>query len=65
LMLENPTGIVDGLRAVMRALNVGRGVIAIEDNKPDAIRSMRAAAFSIAFPPRLFRPSYDKPPLLL
>ncbi len=44
LMLENPTGIVDGLRAVMRALNVGRGVIAIEDNKPDAIRSMRAAA---------------------
>ena len=41
LMLENPTRVVDGLRAVMRALNVSRGVIAIEDNKPDAIEVMR------------------------
>ena len=44
LMLENSERIVDGLRAAMRALNVERGVIAIEDNKPDAIAAMRRAA---------------------
>lgn len=44
LMLENSGRIVDGLRAAMRALGVKRGVIAIEDNKPDAIEAMRAAA---------------------
>ena len=37
LMLEHSTRIVDGLRAVMRALNVNKGVIGIEDNKPEAI----------------------------
>ena len=44
LMVENPGRIVDGLRAVMRALNVTRGVICIEDNKPDAIESIKRAA---------------------
>lgn len=44
LMVERPQPIVDGLRAVMRALNVRRGVIAIEDNKPEAIEAMRKAA---------------------
>ena len=44
LMLENSVKIVNGLRAVMRALNVKKGVICIEDNKPDAIQAMRAAA---------------------
>ena len=44
LMIEEPQRIVDGLRAVMRALDVKRGVIAIEDNKPDAIDSMKRAA---------------------
>lgn len=44
LMLENSVRIVDGLRAVMRALNVPRGIIAIEDNKPDAIEAMEKAA---------------------
>ena len=44
LMLENSGRIVDGLRAAMRALDVRRGVIAIEDNKPDAIEAMRKAA---------------------
>ena len=41
LMLENSYRVVDGLRAVMRALGVEHGVIAIEDNKPDAIETMR------------------------
>lgn len=44
LMVENGVRIVDGLRAVMRALNVDRGVIAIEDNKPEAIAAMQKAA---------------------
>ena len=44
LMVETPGRVVDGLRAMMRALNVKRGVIAIEDNKPEAIEAMRKAA---------------------
>ena len=44
LMLEKSGRIVDGLRAAMRALNVKKGVIAIEDNKPEAIEAMRQAA---------------------
>ena len=44
LMIEESGRIVDGLRAVMRALGVKRGVIGIEDNKPDAIAAMQRAA---------------------
>ena len=44
LMLENSVRIVDGLRAVMRAMNVKKGIIAIEDNKPDAIHAMQQAS---------------------
>ena len=44
LMLEDGARVVDGLRAAMRALNAKRGVIAVEDNKPDAIEAMRGAA---------------------
>ena len=43
LMLENSTRIVDGLRAVMRAVGCPQGVIGIEDNKPDAIEAMEKA----------------------
>ena len=43
LMLENPVRVLDGLRAAMRAINVKEGIIAIEDNKPDAIEAMRKA----------------------
>lgn len=45
LMLEEPIRIVDGLRAVMRALNVKQGIIAIEDNKMDAIEMVSKAAY--------------------
>lgn len=44
LMIEDGGRVVDGLRAVMRALDVKRGLIAIEDNKSDAIEAMRRAA---------------------
>ncbi|MDO4571825.1 MAG: electron transport complex subunit RsxC [Clostridia bacterium] len=44
LMLETPERVVDGLRLILRATGVRRGVVAIEANKPDALESMRRAA---------------------
>lgn len=44
LMIESPERVVDGLRAAMRAMDVKRGIIAIEDNKPEAIVAIRKAA---------------------
>lgn len=44
LMIESPEDIIDGLRAMMKAKNVAKGIIGIEDNKPDAIKSMKKAA---------------------
>lgn len=44
LMLENPDDIIYGLLAMMKAVNVENGFIGIEDNKPDAIESMKKAA---------------------
>ncbi len=44
LMLESPERIIDGLRLILRATGVRRGVIAIESNKPDAIKAMQKAA---------------------
>lgn len=44
LMLENPGDIVYGLKAMMKVLNVQKAYIGIEDNKPDAIESMKQAA---------------------
>lgn len=43
LMLETPERIVSGLKLILKATGVSRGVIAIETNKPDAIESMQAA----------------------
>lgn len=44
LMLEEPERIVNGTRAIMRAMNVKTSVIAIEDNKMDAVKTMTDAA---------------------
>ena len=44
LMLESPENVVDGLRALMKALNVEKGYIGIENNKPDCIEVMTKAA---------------------
>ncbi|MHC1786248.1 MAG: electron transport complex subunit RsxC [Christensenellales bacterium] len=43
LMVESPERVVNGLRAAMRAMGVKRGLIAIEDNKPEAIDAIRQA----------------------
>ncbi len=44
LMLENPGEIIYGLKAMMKVLDVKKGFIGIENNKPDAIETMKNAA---------------------
>lgn len=44
LMREDAGRVVDGLRAAMRAMDVKRGVIAVENNKPEAISAVQKAA---------------------
>lgn len=44
LMLEESQDVVDGLRIIMKILNVSKGYIGIEDNKPDAIAKMKEVA---------------------
>jgi electron transport complex protein RnfC len=44
LMLEKSKEIVDGLKILMRILNVSKGYIGIESNKPDAIEAMTKAS---------------------
>ena len=43
LMVEESAKVVDGLRALMKALKVTSGYVAIEDNKPDAIAKVKEA----------------------
>ena len=43
MMLEHSARIVEGLKVILRATGVRRGVIAIETNKPDAIKTMQEA----------------------
>lgn len=44
LMVENPEDVVFGLKVIMKALNVKKGYIGIEVNKPDAIEAVSNAA---------------------
>jgi len=44
LMVENPEDVVFGIRVIMKALNVKKGYIGIEVNKPDAIEAITNAA---------------------
>lgn len=43
LLLEHPEDVVLGLKAIMKAVNVNRGIIAIEDNKIDALEGINRA----------------------
>ncbi len=43
LMVEEPEKVVFGFRALMKASSVERGIVCIEDNKPEAIEAMRGA----------------------
>ena len=42
VMLEFPDEVIFGLRAVVKAVGAEKGIICIEDNKPDAIELMEA-----------------------
>jgi electron transport complex protein RnfC len=44
LMRERAADIVDGIRVMLRILGTQRCLVGIEDNKPEAIAAMRAAA---------------------
>jgi len=44
LMLEKPDEIIIGIRIMMKALEVNKAIIGIENNKPDAIKVMIKAA---------------------
>lgn len=44
LMLESPERVVEGLRIIMKILDVKEGFIAIETNKPDAIEAIKNAS---------------------
>lgn len=41
LMLEMPGDVIDGARAIMKALGISRAYIGIEDNKKDVINGLR------------------------
>lgn len=42
-MVEKPDDVVLGLRLLMKAVGVERGVIGVEENKPDAIAALQSA----------------------
>jgi electron transport complex protein RnfC len=44
LMLERPDDVVFGLEVILKATAVNKGIIAIEDNKPDAAAAVKKAA---------------------
>ena len=44
LMVENAAQIVDGVLLAMKATGVSKAYIGIEDNKPDAVAALKAAA---------------------
>jgi len=41
LMIERPQDLIDGFKLIMKALNVQKGAIAIEDNKNDAFELLK------------------------
>jgi electron transport complex protein RnfC len=60
LMLENPAEIVEGTALIARALGVKNVVIAVEDNKPDAIRKMAETAKPAGFTVRKLKTKYPQ-----
>ena len=49
LMLEQPEGIVAGLKIIMKTLGVTKGYIGIENNKPNAIEAMKKAVSTMKY----------------
>ena len=60
LMLEQPAEIVEGVAIMSRLLGVKNVLIAIEDNKPDAVKTMSSAAASSGFKARKLKTRYPQ-----
>ena len=63
MMVENAGQIIDGIRFAMKATGVSCAKVGIEDNKPDAIEAMKAAAtegIEIVALPAKYPQGYEK-----
>jgi electron transport complex protein RnfC len=60
LMLEQPAEIVEGTAIMAGALGVKNVIVVIEDNKPDAVKAMTAAAASTGFKVRKLKTKYPQ-----
>uniref|UniRef100_A0A7C4GJK4 Ion-translocating oxidoreductase complex subunit C n=1 Tax=candidate division WOR-3 bacterium TaxID=2052148 RepID=A0A7C4GJK4_UNCW3 len=60
IMLESPAGIIEGIRYMAMVLNTTNVIIAIEDNKPDAIQAMTRAAEGTGFAVRRLKTKYPQ-----
>ena len=63
LMVENAEQVIDGIRFAMKATGVSCAKVGIEDNKPDAIEAMKAAAtegIEIVALPAKYPQGYEK-----
>ncbi len=49
MMQEHAEGVVKGALLAMKAVKISNGIIAIEDNKPEAIKAMRSAISKTQF----------------
>lgn len=47
LMQERPAAIIDGIRLMLRSLGCPRALIAVENNKPEAQKALRAAVSTL------------------
>jgi electron transport complex protein RnfC len=60
VMLEQPAEVIEGTAILARALGVSSVIIAVEDNKPDAIQAMTAAAGTTGFTVHRLRTKYPQ-----
>jgi electron transport complex protein RnfC len=60
LMIEQPAEIVEGVTIMAKALGVKNVIIVIEDNKPDAVKTMTTAAAASGFKVRKLKTKYPQ-----
>jgi electron transport complex protein RnfC len=60
LMLEQPAEIVEGAAIMSKVLGAKNVTIVVEDNKPDAVKTMAAAAASAGFKVRKLKNKYPQ-----
>jgi len=60
LMLEQPAEIVEGVAIMSRVLGAKNVLIAIEDNKPDAVATMTSAAAPSGFRVKILKTKYPQ-----